>query len=201
MFKHSARAYWSCQFIGWGLTWGMYDLNRLRGYVPGNKIAITCVCGLLATHLLRTAVHRYWQGELPIKKEAIRLTLATFFTAALAAVLRSLASRFFATYHVSLAPFPLLLMSSIDYLLLLVPWSLIYWGHRVIVRNRRQASELRRVHWQLEQMQTRAGELGISMERLMEEIGRIRPLIDENPARARSEITAFSRLLREGYLE
>ena len=39
------------------------------------------------------------------------------------------------------------------------------------------------------------------MEGLMDEIGHIVRLIDENPARARSEITAFSRLLREGYLE
>ena len=39
------------------------------------------------------------------------------------------------------------------------------------------------------------------MDGLMEEIGRILALIDENPSGARSEITAFSRLLREGYLD
>ena len=50
-------------------------------------------------------------------------------------------------------------------------------------------------------MQTRAREAGISMEGLMDQIAGILPLIDDDPARARNEITAFSRLLREGYLE
>jgi hypothetical protein len=200
MVKHSALAYWSCQFAGWALTWGLYNLNRLLGHVAGHQVAMTCVCGFLATHVLRMVMHRYGQRMLPLKNEAIRLTLATFLTATLAAILRVLAIYFFVTHYASLTSLRLL-RSSMDCVLLIAPWSLIYWGHRIIIQNRQQSSELRRLHWQLEQMQTRAGELGISMDRLMEEIGRIRPMIDENPARARSEITAFSRLLREGYLE
>lgn len=200
MFKHSTRSYWSCQFIGWGLTWGIYNLNSRNGYPVGHSITSTCICGLLATHVLRMVMHRYGQRMLPLKKEAIRLTLATFSTAALAAILRILTLYFFVTHYTSSIPFRLL-RSSMDYVLLIAPWTLIYWGHRAILRNRRQANEQRRLHWQLEQMQTRAGELGISMDQLIEEIGRIRPLIDENPTRARSQITAFSRLLREGYLQ
>jgi hypothetical protein len=78
---------------------------------------------------------------------------------------------------------------------------LIYWGYRLVIRNRAQALERHRLEWRLREMQTRAGESGITMDGLMEEISRIVALIDENPARARSEITVFSRLLREGYLD
>jgi hypothetical protein len=200
MFKQSTFAYWSCQFIGWGLIWGIYNLNSLNGYAVGRSFAMTCACGFLATHVLRMVMHRYGRRMLPLKTEAIRLILATFFTAALAAILRVLAIYFFVTHYASSTPLRLL-KSSMDYVLLVAPWALLYWGHRVMVRNTQQASELRRLHWQLEQMQTRASELGISMDQLLVEIGRIKPLIDENPSQARSEITAFSRLLREGYLE
>jgi hypothetical protein len=127
-------------------------------------------------------------------------TLAALFTSALAAILKGVGFYFFARYHGGVTPARLFLAFSEEYLFLVGPWTLIYWGHRVIVRNRQQAAELRRLHTQLEQMQTLAGELGISVDGLLEETRRIARLIDENPGQARIAITAFSRLLREGYL-
>jgi hypothetical protein len=200
MFKHSTIPYWSCQLIGWGLTWGICALNRFYGYVAGYKITITCVAGLLATHVLRMVMHRYEQRALSLKKEALRLILATVFTAALAAVLKGACLYFFARYHGALTPARLFLRLPADYLFLVGPWTLLYWGHRVTLRNRQQSAELRRLHSQFDQMQTRAKELGISVDGLLEETRRIARLIDENPAQARLAITAFSRLLREAYL-
>jgi hypothetical protein len=200
MFKRFPIAYWSCQFLGWGLTWGICALNQFYGYVAGYKITITCVAGFLATHVLRTVMHRYGQRPLFLKKEAVRLILAAFFTAVLAAILKGVGFYFFAGYHGLLTPARLFLTFPVDYLLLVGPWTLLYWGHRVTLRNRRQAGELYRLHSQFDQMQTRARELGISVDELLEETRRIARLIDENPAQARIAITAFGQLLREGYL-
>jgi hypothetical protein len=41
MLKTSARAYWSCQFIGWCLFWGASELNRFYQHMAGHKIEIT----------------------------------------------------------------------------------------------------------------------------------------------------------------
>ena len=166
-----------------------------------NRGTITCVAGLLGTHLLRTFLRRYARQTLSPPKEALRLLLAILFTTGVATAFKCLGFYFFEKYHGALTSYALFLLFPADYLLLIVPWTLIYWFYRFVTLNRVQTRERRRLEWRLKEMQTRAGESGITMEDLMEEIGRILALIDENPSRARNEITAFSRLLREGYLD
>lgn len=201
MFKTSTFAYWCCQVVGWGMAWGVMALNGVFHYSPYGKIAINCVAGFLATHLLRAFMRRYARQVLPFPKESIRLLLAIFFTTGLATVFKALGFYFFEEYHGVLTSSKLFLLFPMDYLLLIVPWTLFYWFYRFVVRSKVQDLERRRLEWRLSEMQDRARELGISMEGLMDKMGRILALIEEDPARARSEITAFSRLLREAYLD
>lgn len=199
MFKTSTFAYWCCQVAGWTAAWGVYALNSHYNHATSSIGTIVCVSGFLATHLLRTFMHRYARTILPFPKESIRLLLAIFFTTGLATAFKTLGFYYFRPYF-EITPVKLFLLYPTDYLLLIVPWMLLYWGYRFVLRGRAQARERRRLEWRLQEMQTRARELGISMEGLMDEMGRILPLIEKDPASARNEITAFSRLLREAYL-
>jgi hypothetical protein len=201
MFKTSTFAYWCCQFAGWGLAWSIYVLNGFNYHTHTDKMTITCVSGFLATHLLRTFLRRYASQTLPFPQEGPRLLLAIFFTAGLATALKGMGLYFFEEYHGTLTSAKLFLLFPADYLLLIVPWTMIYFGYRFISQRRTQTIELRRLEWRLKEMQTRADKSAITVEDLMGEINHILALIDENPGRVRNEITAFSRLLRESYLD
>lgn len=199
MFKTSTPAYWCCQVAGWGLVWGTLKLNGYYGSVDQHRVLITISSGLLATHALRTIVRRYLPPTPSFRKEGLRLIGAIIFTTGLVTALRCLGHYFFTEYDGIYTPDKVFVIIT-DSLLFVIPWMLIYWFYRLVVYNRTQARERRRLEWRLREMQTHAGESGVTMEDLMKEIGHITALIDENPARARSEITSFSRLLREGYL-
>jgi hypothetical protein len=203
MFKTSTFAYWCCQLVGWGLVGLIFKLNSLFSSSPNLKATtVTCVAGFLATHLLRTFLRSYVRRTLPFPKEGVRLLLAIFVTTGLATAFKCLGLYFFSEYDfLHLTSEKVFMVIPVDYLIVIVPWTLIYWFYRTAVRTTAQNLERRRLEWRLKEMQTRAGESGITMDGLMEEIGRILTLIDENPTRARNEITAFSRLLREGYLD
>ena len=199
MFKTSTFAYWCCQIAGWGFVWGFLVLNN-RVFHPGEvSILMRCGSGLLATHALRTLLRRYLHPAQSLRKEGLWLLLAIICTTALFAALRCVGLYYFTEFH-GVLTFHKVLVLTIDSLLLVIPWTLIYWFYRLVVYNKTQALERRRLEWRLREMQIRAGESGVTMEELMDEIGRIMSLIDENPDGARREITAFSRLLREGYL-
>jgi two-component system, LytTR family, sensor kinase len=200
MFRTSTFAYWCCQVAGWTLTWGVYALNGFYYHQPHRIFTISCVSGFLATHLLRTFLRQYARPILPFPKESIRLLLAIFFTTGLATAFKSLGIYFFEPYHGPLTATKLFLLFPTDYLVLIVPWTLVYWGFRFALRSKAQALERQRLEWRMEEMKIRAGETGITLEGLMDKMGDILPLIEEDPARARNEITAFSRLLREAYL-
>ena len=127
------------------------------------------------------------------------MLLAIICTAALATTLKCLSFYLFLEYY-EFKPYSVPAIFA-DTLIVIIPWVLIYWFYRAVVLDRARTRERRLLEWRLHEMQAHASESGITMQGLMDEIGHIVQLIDENPARARSEITAFSRLLREGYLD
>lgn len=199
MFKTSTLAYWCCQAAGWGMAWGTLRLNSCLSYPVNPGITLyTCISGLIATHLLRVCLHRFASRALTLPKEGLYLLVSIILTTGLATALKCLALYYF--IDDALSWYAVFLFIPLDYLLLIIPWTLIYWGCRLVARTRAQAIERHRLEWRLREMQTHAGESAITVEDLMAEVNRIVDLIDENPSRARSEITAFSRLLRESYL-
>lgn len=199
MFQASKFAYWCCQLAGWGLLWAAYLLNSYINHQGQNTILIICISGLLTTHLARIFIRRYLPPVASFRKEGVRLLLAIIATTSLTVAFRCFGFYLFLDYN-EFRPYNLPAIFT-DTLIVIVPWMLIYWFYRLVIRDRARMLERRRLEWRLHEMQAHASESGVSMQGLMDEIGQIVKLIDENPARARSEITAFSRLLREGYLE
>lgn len=198
MFKTSTLAYWCCQAAGWGLAWGILRMNGWINHSNTDAALNTCVPAFLATHLIRTYMHRFAPRALSLPKEGLYLLLAIILSTGLATAIRCIWLHYFIDYN--LTWYKVFIFIPTDYLLLIIPWTLIYWGYRLVIRTRAQTLERLRLEWRLKEMQAHAGESEITMEDLMEEVNRIVALIDENPARARNEITAFSRLLREGHL-
>lgn len=163
-----------------------------------NIAPYTCIPGFLATHFLRTYMHRCARHALSLPKEGLYLLLGIILTTGLATALKCAGLYYFDDHTLTCCM--VFLSIPMDYLLLIIPWTLIYWGYRWVIRTRAQTLERRRLEWRLNEMQTHANGSEVTMEDLMAEVNRILALIDENPESARSEITAFSRLLREGYL-
>ncbi|HEV2479784.1 MAG TPA: hypothetical protein VGS79_08960 [Puia sp.] len=197
MFRTSTLAYWCCQAAGWGLAWGVLTLNQFYFNAKPEINLIICASGFLATHLLRTFIRRYLPPTPSFRKEGVRMILAMIFTTGLFTAFRYLGSYYLLHHHLDITS---QVATYFDDFLFILPWTLIYSGYRLVVRTRAQALERRRLEWRLREMQAHAGESEVTMEDLMEEVNRIVALIDENPESARSEITAFSRLLREGHL-
>lgn len=171
----------------------------LVNHANSNIALYTGIPGFLATHVCRTCMRRFAPRIMSLPKAGWYLLLAIFLTTGLATALKGLAIYYFQQHDLSWSS--VFLTIPADYLLLIIPWMLIYWGYRLEIRNRAQTIERRRLEWRLREMQRKAGESGITMDGLMEEISHIIALIDENPASARNEITLFSRHLREGYLD
>jgi len=198
MFNTSTLAYWCCQAAGWGLAWGIYKMNGEISHWHSNIAPYTCIAGFLATHVLRTCMHRFAPRALTLPKEGLYLLLAIILTTGLATALKCVGLYYFDDRSVTW--WGVFIFTPTDYLILIIPWTLIYWGYRLVIRTRAQTLERRRLEWRLKEMQSHASGSEVTMEDLMAEVNRIVALIDENPESARSEITAFSRLLREGYL-
>ena len=70
-----------------------------------------------------------------------------------------------------------------------------------IQKARQKNVELRRLELLLQEKSATAGDTAVDIESITRSLDRIRSLIDEDASGARSEITAFSQLLRTGYLK
>lgn len=173
-------------------------MNGEISHWHSNIAPYTCIAGFLATHVLRTCMHRFAPRALTLPKEGLYLLLAIILTTGLATALKCVGLYYFDDRSVTW--WGVFIFTPTDYLILIIPWTLIYWGYRLVIRTRAQTLERRRLEWRLKEMQSHASGSEVTMEDLMAEVNRIVALIDENPESARSEITAFSRLLREGYL-
>ena len=95
MFNTSTLAYWCCQAAGWGLAWGIYKMNGEISHWHSNIAPYTCIAGFLATHVLRTCMHRFAPRALTLPKEGLYLLLAIILTTGLATALKCVGLYYF----------------------------------------------------------------------------------------------------------
>lgn len=197
MIKRSTFYYLCCQFFGWGLVLPLTALNMPASF---EKMLLTVVAGIFATHLLRAFLLRSRWLEGSVKKNWPKLVLAIISTCILAGIGKATLYYFLLKYHDLLTPQRLFLFIG-DYTFFILPWSIIYGLFNRASRYRKQESEIKRLEWRLKQMNAKAAAATTDPQALMDAISRITALIDQDPEHARAEINSFSRLLREGYLK
>lgn len=200
MLRAPSRHYLYCQSIGWGifLLAGIYTRSRFE------LIFITFLIGLFITHILRNAILRYGWLNAPLRRGLPRLLLATILAAAIGGVVKMTAFNLGGITSKLMERLPWLLLlfyTGLEYILLFLPWTIIYCLYHHIQKTREKNTELRRLELLLKEKAATANDTTVDIESITRSLDRIRSLIGEDTTRARAEITAFSQLLRKGYLK
>jgi hypothetical protein len=181
MAKSPSRYYLYCQCTGWG---GFLILNLLVQLILRSHLEekwiwrsfLFTLAGLLYTHLLRLIIVKYRWLELPVKQALPKLLLGTILTAAIAGSTLAIAvssRRFFSEI--------------IFYIIVITPWTTLYYGYDYMRKTRIKDLQRRRQV--------------VDIDFITESLNHIQSMIDQDPKAAREEITAFSQLLRNGYLK
>jgi hypothetical protein len=133
-----------------------------------------------------------------------RLLLATILAAAVGGVVKMTAFNLGGITSKLMERLPWLLLlfyTGLEYILLFLPWTIIYCLYHHIQKTREKNTELRRLELLLKEKAATANDTTVDIESITRSLDRIRSLIGEDTTRARAEITAFSQLLRKGYLK
>ena len=181
MFFANSR-YWLLQLIGWGFV-GLVMLFFAHAYkvnisekVLLGRIAIVFAAGILVTHILRLVIKwRAWMME-SIEKAIPKLIIALVF----ASMLFSL----------------IVLGSTFDNGLFILPWLLIYYFYHFFQKSRRQQLDTLRLETLIKELELKTIKAHINPHFIFNALNSIRALVDENPKRARRAVTELSNILR-----
>ena len=209
MLRAPSRYYLYCQSIGWGMLLGVYIASgllftHLETIKTLENAFISFLAGLFITHLLRNAIRSQGWLNWPLRQGLPWLLLGTVLAALTAGLMKvavvslggmtsakvghsSWLSRIFAT--------------GFEYSILFLPWTIIYCLYYHVQKAQQKNAEIQRLELLLKEKSATAGDAAVNIESITRSLDRIRSLIDEDPAGARTEITAFSLLLRTGYLK
>ena len=158
-------------------------------------LGIEMLAGLISSHLLRIVIIRSGWLEKPIARIWPRVAVAVLLTCVVAYGIKQ-AGCIWLTERSGGQFLPGLF----EYLLLLLPWTGIYFFYHHIQKSRQQGVREKELKRRIALMQQQCEESGTDMESIMATLQRIASLIEADPDRSREEITEFSKLLRSGYM-
>jgi two-component system, LytTR family, sensor kinase len=195
MGKPPSRYYLYCQCIGWG---SVLILNIVVQLILTSHTEEKWMCratlftlaGLIYTHLLRLIIVKYHWFQLPVKQTLLKLLLGVILTAAIAGSTLAIA----VSNH-------RLFSAIISYIIVVTPWIILYYGYDYMQKNRTQDLRRRRLGLLLKERQEQANDPAVDIDFITDSLNHIKSLIDQDPEASRVEITAFSQLLRNGYLK
>jgi hypothetical protein len=192
--KIVSKYYLICQLTGWGIT---ASIMLLMSFCAADRLLIMVIVGLLVSHLLRSVIVRYgWLG-LPVKGALPRLITGVILACIVAAIVKR--AIFTGMGYPHLGTF-FLAADAAEYSFLLVPWGIMYYLYNYVAMTRRVKVKKKELELRVMEMKKQSEESGVDVQVIMDSLRRIKQSIGEDPARCRAEITAFSKLLRHGYL-
>ncbi|HEY4109600.1 hypothetical protein [Puia sp.] len=191
MLRRISYSYWICQLAGWGALLAFFCW--LPPHEVGRSI-LTTASGFLVSHFLREVLRRYrWMEKKP-KRWVIRVCLAVVVASLVGALILWAALQIF-EYHLP----PVFIMVS-SFSVLIMDWTCVYCSFKYRRLARRNDSREQMLCMRLREMRKGADELELDAEAIVDRLQRIEGMIEADPARSREEITAFSKLLRTGYI-
>ena len=209
MERAPSRYYLYCQSIGWGvllvifIASGLLLLHRETLKSLENAF-LAALIGLFATHLLRNAIRNQGWLDLPLRQGLPWLLLATVW-AAMAAGLMKVTGNSLGGMTSAMVKhrswYTRILATDFEYSILFLPWTIMYCLYHHVQKTRQKNAEIRRLELLLKERSATAADTALDVESITCSLDHIRSLIDEDAAGARAEITAFSQLLRTGYLK
>lgn len=190
---HSARAYWICQCLGWGI-WTLANVvfyagqnGRLRGVFAALWLGAS---GLAASHLMRHLIRARGWTMLSPGQAALRIVPLCLGAAVLVTVWNLLAMVYligwFTWANTSLSGY---FSSFFIWLCIFTPWTALYFGAHYFARSRQAELENARLGLLVLRAQ-------LNPHFLFNCLNSIRALIVEDPPRAQQAVTQLSELLR-----
>jgi hypothetical protein len=209
MQRAPSRYYLYCQSIGWGMFLVVFIASgllfpHLKTIKSFENALVTTLTGLFTTHLLRNAIRNQGWLNLSLQQELPWLFLATVWAAMTAGLIKvtviSLGGMTPAMVE-RRSWYARVFLADFEYSILFLPWTIMYCLHHHVQQTRRKNAEIRRLELLLQEKSATADDTAVDIESITRSLHHIRSLIDQDAAGARAEITAFSQLLRKGYLK
>lgn len=203
MFSKVSR-YWWFQIIGWStnIAISVFFVTTFGSASPGKyflSLILTCVLGLVITHIMRLNIFSLKVLEKPLKTQITYFIFLTIIFAILLGVTSESID-----YLIGYNPERLrnyskgkrLFLSSFNALWLILVWNLIYFIYHYVESNRRQQLDTLRLESVVKELELKTIKSHINPHFIFNALNSIRALVDENPQRARTAITELSNILR-----
>jgi len=202
MLKNISR-YWWCQIIGWSINIAISIFFVSTFGKPGQlyftSLVLTCLLGLLITHIMRLNIHYLKVLEKPLNTQIFYLVILTLVFSILFGITSETVDHAigynperFQTFSRSKRLF----LSSFNAMWLILFWNMIYYIYHYVERNRRQELDTFRLEAMVKSLELQTIKSHINPHFIFNALNSIRALVDENPERARTAITELSNILR-----
>ncbi|HRO99301.1 MAG TPA: histidine kinase [Flavobacteriales bacterium] len=200
--RHPRLLYWATQVGGWGAFVGGFAAwtYLTDNWVPGLEkvVALEFGIGLCTSHLLRHLVLRNRWLEMDPANVLPRLSALALALSGLAFVLElTLHDLLFSEFErLKDQPTATLIVRLLNWAVLLLIWSLIYFAYTWFVRGRRE--EIRNLRLETANRENQLSNLRSQLNPhfMFNALNGIRALIDEDPDQAKRAITQLSAILR-----
>jgi two-component system, LytTR family, sensor kinase len=194
--------YWSTQVLGWLLFVGLFVVwNYLNGTLTTDVfqvMVLVLLTGVGISHLFRHLILRSRWLERDMGHVLPRLALASLVLGLIAFLLEGVAHDLYFRNFTPLLQRPALDLFGrvLNWTVLLLMWSMAYFGYALFIRNRRE--EIRNLRLETANRENQLGNLRAQMNPhfMFNALNGIRALIDENPEQAKRAITQLSAILR-----
>lgn len=195
------KAYWLCQFGGWGLYFiASTPLAMLQDdFHPAIPLFTLTMMGfaILATHLYRQYIKRHGWVDLPPIKLIPRAVAGVLVMTTICSVLAMGVSRI-AHFFIQKDAFnwQLVVFSFFGWGILLLAWSLFYFGIHFFWNYRKAEISNWKLKADFREAELRALKAQVNPHYIFNMLNNLRGLIAEDPARAQAVVTRMAKLLR-----
>ncbi|WP_103019660.1 sensor histidine kinase [Salinibacter altiplanensis] len=196
-------AYWLCQIGGWTAYAGMrITLSSFFQTVTWGRAASYVVligAGVLYTHLYRRLAKRHGWTQMSLGQLAPRVVAATLVASVVLHFTMDTMGRYVLEldfYEEIDSEMGVLLASVVNGWILLMLWSLIYFGVHYFWSYRKAEVDKWKLEAQAETARLKALKLQLNPHFFFNSLNSVRALIAEDPDRAQRMVTRLARLLR-----
>jgi len=196
------KYYWWLQIGGWlSLAVVLIFINVLFSKVDQQFFAaliLQILVGIFATHLFRIFIRRAGWLDFPVEKALPRLALGILLVCLLDTAIRISVNDWLdlSGTNKKLVFSTRFLLVTVENILFIIPWTLIYYFFHYIEKSRKQKLDTLKLESLVKELELKTIKSHINPHFIFNALNSIRALIDENPLRARTAITELSNILR-----
>jgi two-component system, LytTR family, sensor kinase len=201
--QKTSKYYWWLQIGGWGILALIIILINILFSIRVDQhfliaLSLNVLAGIFTTHLFRMYIHGAGWLFLPVEKALLRLSLGILIICLLDTVIRISVINWIdpTSINKKLEFSNRFLLLTVENLLCIVPWTLIYFFFHYIDKTRKQQLDTLKLEALVKEMELKTIKNHINPHFIFNALNSIRALIDENPLRARKAITELSNILR-----